>query len=72
MALTLAQQLAEVETAITKVLAGGQSYRIGSRQMTRADLSLLRQMKYELEQQIASAEDDGVLSNFSVAQFDRR
>ena len=37
--------LKQVNTAIRTVLIGGQSYQIGSRKLTRADLSLLRQMK---------------------------
>ena len=41
--------LKQVNTAIRTVLIGGQSYQIGSRKLTRADLSLLRQMQKELQ-----------------------
>ena len=34
--------LGEVKTAIRKILIGGQSYQIGSRKLTRADLYQLR------------------------------
>jgi len=69
--MTPEELLAEVNTAISKILGGGQSYRIGSRQMNRADLSILRQMKRDLEAQIAAGNDDA-LSGFYVAEFDRR
>ena len=36
--------LKQVNTAIRTVLIGGQSYQIGSRKLTRADLSLLRRI----------------------------
>ena len=35
------EMLTEVNNAIYAVLVGGQSYKIGTRQLTRADLSLL-------------------------------
>ena len=38
---TPAELLAEVNKAIQAVLVGGQSYKIGSRSLTRADLNLL-------------------------------
>ena len=34
--------LEQVNTAITTVLLGGNSFKIGSRSLTRADLALLR------------------------------
>ena len=37
--MTAAEMLQQVNEAITKVLIGGQSYQIGSRKLTRADLS---------------------------------
>ena len=39
------QRLQEVNEAIQAVLLGGQSYKIGSRSLTRADLALLRAMR---------------------------
>ena len=44
-----AELLGEVKTAIRKILIGGQSYQIGSRKLTRADLYQLRKLKEELE-----------------------
>ena len=35
------EMLTQVNAAITSVLAGGQSYKIGSRQLNRADLAKL-------------------------------
>ena len=35
------QELVEIKKAISKILNGGQSYRIGNRTMTRADLKTL-------------------------------
>lgn len=52
--LTTAGMLDEVNKAIYAVLVGGQSYKIGSRQLSRADLKLLYDMKNDLTAQIAS------------------
>lgn len=54
--------------AIQAVLLGGQSYRIGSRSLTRADLSLLKSMRDDLEAQIAQ-EDTCLLGSTYVAFF---
>ena len=51
--MTPAEMLAQVNTAITKVLCGGQSYKIGSRSLTRADLAMLKSMRDDLEAQLA-------------------
>ena len=37
--------LSHVDAAIQNILVGGQSYKLGSRSLTRADLALLRQMR---------------------------
>ena len=66
------QRLNEVNQAIQSVLRGGQSYKIGSRSLTRADLALLRSMRDDLEAQIASGEDSHLLDNTYVAFFDGR
>ena len=50
----LKEELAIVKTAIKKVLAGAQSYKIGSRSLTRANLSELRKWKKDLEDEIAA------------------
>lgn len=67
-----AEMLREVNTAIYKVLVGGQSYQIGSRKLTRADLSLLRQMKNDLEAQVNAEAQSPLLDNTYVAFFEGR
>ena len=42
--MSASEKLEEVNQAITKVLSGGQSYQMGSRRLTRADLGMLREM----------------------------
>ena len=44
-----AELLEQVNKAIAAVLVGGQSYKIGSRSLTRADLSMLKAMRDDLE-----------------------
>ena len=62
--------LKQVNTAIRTVLIGGQSYQIGSRKLTRADLSLLRQMQKELQAEVNAQEASGLLDDTYVAFFD--
>ena len=52
------QMLAEVNAAISKVLTG-QSYSLGSRSVTRANLAELRSFRKELESEIAALEERG-------------
>lgn len=66
------QMLAEVNKAIQAILVGGQSYKIGSRSLTRADLSLLRDMQNDLKAQVANETDSGLFSDTYVAFFDGR
>jgi len=47
-------ELEQVNTAITAVLSGAQSYRIGTRALTRADLDTLYNRKDKLEDSIAA------------------
>ena len=70
--ISAAELLGEVKTAIRKILIGGQSYQIGSRKLTRADLYQLRKLKEELEAEIASEGDTSLLDNTYVAFFDGR
>lgn len=67
-----AEMLEQVNTAITTVLAGGQSYKIGSRSLTRADLAMLKSMRDDLEAQLAQDENAGLLGRTFVAYFDGR
>ena len=70
---TPAEQLAEINTAINKILYGGQSYKIGSRSMTRADLATLYAMKKELESAVnAEADGGGFGRGVAVGIFEGR
>ncbi len=66
------EQLKEVRSAITSILMGGQSYKIGSRSLTRADLSELYAMKKELESVIAEENAGGLGRHTAAAVFGRR
>lgn len=70
--MTAAEMLQQVNEAITKVLIGGQSYQIGSRKLTRADLSMLRTMKKELQAEVNAEGSNSLLDNTYVAFFDGR
>ncbi len=69
---TASEMLEEVNSAIYAVLVGGQSYKIGSRQLTRADLNLLYNMRNELTAQIAAEGSSNLLDNTCLAVFDGR
>ena len=66
------QRLAEVNQAIQAVLLGGQSYKLGTRSLTRADLALLRQMRDDLEAQLQTEENGNLLGGVVVAVFEGR
>lgn len=63
--------LSEVEAAISTILKGGQSYKIGSRSLTRADLGTLIKLRNELLVQVQSGQGQ-LLGNTSVAFFEGR
>lgn len=65
------EMLEQVNAAITTILVGGQSYRIGSRQLNRADLGKLYEMQADLQAQVAEG-TPGFLDDCYVAVFDRR
>ena len=69
---TAAEMLQQVNEAITNVLIGGQSYQIGSRRLTRADLSMLQTMKKELQAEVNAEGNTGLLDTTYVAFFDGR
>lgn len=70
---TAAERLTEVRAAISKILVGGQSYQIGSRRMTRADMAELRRMEKELESEVnADADGGGLGRGVAVSVFDGR
>lgn len=66
------EMLDQVNQAIYNVMIGGQAYQIGSRKLTRADLSTLRAMKKELEAQVNAEGKTSLLDNTYVAFFDGR
>lgn len=63
--------LNDVNAAITKILVSGQSYQIGSRKLTRADLKELYAIRNDLQAQVASG-TPGLLDDCYVAVFDSR
>lgn len=66
--MTILEQLNEVNAAISAILGGAQEYRIGSRTMRRADLSVLFTERQRLEAAVAN--ENGYTT--SVVVFDRR
>lgn len=69
---TAEEQLMTVNEAIYAILKGGQSYKIGSRQLTRADLALLYNMQTKLQAQIANDQNSMLFADTVVAVFDSR
>lgn len=63
--------LSETEKAIRKILNGGQSYKIGTRSVTRADFSTLLSLREQLRAE-AETQESGLLGHTGVAYFDRR
>ena len=66
------EQLKSVNDAIYSILVGGQSYKIGSRSLTRADLAQLRAMKKELEAQATADDNTDYFGDTFVGVFDGR
>lgn len=69
--LTAEQRLIEVNNAISNILVGGQSYKIGSRSLTRADLDTLLAMQKDLQAQLAN-QNDGLMDCTYLGLFDGR
>ncbi len=76
MADTISKQemLDGLNKAIYAITVGGQSYKIGSRSLTRADLKQLYTMKNDIEAQLENekAGDNGLLGDCYVGVFDGR
>ena len=51
--MTAQELLEQVNQAIVNITVGGQSYKIGSRQLNRADLKTLYDIKNDLTAQVA-------------------
>lgn len=66
------EMLNQVNAAIMAIAVGGQSYKIGSRSLTRADLKQLYAMKNDLTAQLAAENSGGLLDDCYVAYFDGR
>ena len=66
------QRLEQINKAIETILVGGQSYKIGSRSLTRADLSMLKAMRDDLEAQVVAGIPSHLLDRTYVAYFDGR
>lgn len=65
-----AEMLAEVNKAIIAITAGGQSYKIGSRSLTRANITELRNLRDVLSAEAAAAEGQtGLFADTYVAEF---
>lgn len=66
------EELKVVNEAIENVLVGGQSYKIGSRSLTRADLGLLYKRQRELQAELSGDATSPLFGDTVVAIFDRR
>lgn len=71
-AVTTNDMLDNINAAIMAITAGGQSYKIGSRSLTRADLKQLYAMKNDLMAQMAAESSGGLFDDCHVAVFDGR
>lgn len=71
-AVTTKEMLNGINAAIMAVTVGGQSYKIGSRSLTRADLKQLYAMKNDLTAQMAAENSSGLFDDCYVAVFDGR
>lgn len=65
------KKLVEVNNAISNILVGGQSYKIGSRSLTRADLNTLLDMQRDLQAQLSN-QDSQLMDNTYLAIFEGR
>ena len=72
MPVTTQGMLDSVNSAIMAIAAGGQSYKIGSRSLTRADLKQLYQIKNDLTAQLRRENASSLLDDCYVAVFSGR
>lgn len=66
------EMLDSVNAAIVAITVGGQSYKIGSRSLIRADLKELYSIKNDLTAQLASQNSGGLLDDCYVGIFSGR
>lgn len=64
--------LTEVNKAISAVMVGGQSYKIGSRSLTRANLTELRNLRADLTAQVDEQNGSVLFRDTFAAFFDGR
>lgn len=69
---TTKDMLDSINAAIMAITVGGQSYKIGSRALTRADLKQLYSMRNDLTAELAAENSTGLLDDCYVAVFDGR
>ena len=69
---TTKEMLEQVNDAISAVMVGGQSYKIGSRNLTRADLKELYKIRNDLQAQLSQESSTGLLDDCFVGVFDGR
>lgn len=72
MPVTTREMLDSINAAIMAITVGGQSYKIGSRALTRADLKQLYSMRNDLAAELAAENSTGLLDDCYVAVFDGR
>lgn len=72
MPLTTKEMLDKVNEAIIAIAVGGQSYKIGSRSLTRGDLKQLYAIKNDLTAQVQAENTGSLLDDCYVAIFDGR
>lgn len=70
--MTTQEMLGNVNQAIIAIAVGGQSYKIGSRSLTRADLGKLYEIRNDLMAQINAENSTGLFDDCYVAIFDKR
>lgn len=64
--------LEDIEAAITKITITGQSYKIGSRSLTRADLGALMDARKTLQAELAEDTSNNGIAGFYAAEFEGR
>lgn len=70
--LTKQEMLNEINNAIYAILVGGQSYKIGSRSLTRANITELKNLRAEIETELAQETETHLMDRAYVAFFDGR
>ncbi len=68
---TVEERLLEVNDAISRVLVGGQAYKLGTKSLTRADLSTLLDLQRDLQSQLANR-DTNLMDNTYLGVFEGR